>query len=181
MGEKRHRQHPSIGSAQIVKWQLFLCLIVAVLASGEDIWRRRVSNYVTAGAFVAGVALQSYVYGVPGLWDSLLGGFYGFVVFLVFYLLGGMGGGDIKLMAAFGAILGGEKILLAAVLTGIVGAFFALAYLAVAKLSKLTRSNKADLDAVPARKTMMIPYAPAISLGVLLTFLTEDELWTSVS
>jgi len=175
-----HQKYRLVGRAKIVKLQLFLCLIVAVLASGEDIWRRRVSNYVTVGAFVAGVALQSYVYGVPGLWDSLLGGFYGFVVFLVFYVLGGMGGGDIKLMAAFGAILGGEKILLAAVLTGIVGALFALVYLAVTKLARFARSAAPDPDAAPARKTM-IPYAPAISLGVLLTFLTEDELWTSVS
>jgi len=91
-----------------------------------------------------------------------------------------MGGGDIKLMAAFGAILGGEKILLAAVLTGIVGALFALVYLAVTKLARFARSAAPDPDAAPARKTM-IPYAPAISLGVLLTFLTEDELWTSVS
>ena len=163
-----------------MKLQLLLCLIVAVLASGEDIWRRRVSNYVTAGAFLAGVALQSYLYGVSGLWDALLGGFYGFVVFLVFYLLGGMGGGDIKLMAAFGTILGGEKILLAAVLTGIVGALLALGYLAAAKLMVFVRSAAPDPDAPPARKTM-IPYAPAISLGVLLTFLTEDELWTNVS
>lgn len=160
--------------------QLALCVLVAVLASGEDIWRRRVSNWVTMGAFVAGVALQTYLGGLPGLGDSLLGGFYGFAVFLVFYLLGGMGGGDIKLMAAFGAILGGEKIWLAAILTGILGAIFALFYLVAVKLLRYSQPHKTGPDATPARKAM-IPYAPAISLGVLLTFLTEDELWTSVS
>ncbi len=152
--------------------QLALCVLVAVLASGEDIWRRRVSNYVTLGAFVAGVALQTYLGGLSGLGDSLLGGLYGFAVFLVFFLLGGMGGGDIKLMAAFGAILGGEKILLAAVLTGILGAIFALFYLVVVKLSRFARPHKVDPDAPPARKTM-IPYAPAISLGVLLALVPE--------
>ena len=163
-----------------MNWQLALCVLVAILASGEDIWRRRVSNAVTMGAFAAGVALQSYLHGVPGLWDALLGGFYGFIVFFVFYLLGGMGGGDIKLMAAFGAILGGQNIWLAAILTGMLGAVFALVYLAVMKLVRLWRPATTDPEAPPARKAM-IPYAPAISLGVLLTFLTEDELWTSVS
>ena len=163
-----------------MNWQLALCVLVALLASGEDIWRRRVSNFVTMGAFVAGVALQSYLYGMPGLWDALLGGFYGFVVFLVFFLLGGMGGGDIKLMAAFGAILGGQKIWLAAILTGILGALFALVFLAATKLVRVWRAAPANSDAPPDRKAM-IPYAPAISLGVLLTFLTEDELWTNVS
>ena len=73
-------------------WLFLLCLVVAVLASAEDIWRRRVSNAVTAGAFVAGVALRSWLFGLDGLWDALLGAVIGFVVFLVFYWLGDMGG-----------------------------------------------------------------------------------------
>jgi prepilin peptidase CpaA len=152
--------------------QLALCVLVAILASGEDIWRRRVSNFVTLGAFVAGVALQTYLGGLAGLGDSLLGGFYGFAVFLVFFLLGGMGGGDIKLMAAFGAILGGDKIWLAAILTGILGAVFALFYLVVVKLLRFVRPGESDPNAPPARKAM-IPYAPAISLGVLLALVPE--------
>lgn len=148
-------------------WLFLLCLVVAVLASAEDIWRRRVSNAVTAGAFVAGVALRSWLFGLDGLWDALLGAVIGFVVFLVFYWLGGMGGGDIKLMSAFGTIVGGKQIFLAAVLTGIIGAMMAVAFLAVRKLRRLASSD--PVPATPDRK-MMIPYAPAISLGMLLTF-----------
>ena len=148
-------------------WLFLLCLVVAVLASAEDIWRRRVSNAVTAGAFVAGVALRSWLFGLDGLWDALLGAVIGFVVFLVFYWLGGMGGGDIKLMSAFGTIVGGKQIFLAAVLTGIIGAIMAVAFLAVRKFRRLGSSD--SVPATPDRK-MMIPYAPAISLGMLLTF-----------
>lgn len=148
-------------------WLFLLCLLVAVLASAEDIWRRRVSNAVTAGAFVAGVALRSWLFGIEGLWDALLGAVIGFVVFLVFYWLGGMGGGDIKLMSAFGTIVGGKQIFLAAVLTGIIGAMMAVAFLVARKLRRLASSE--PVPATPDRK-MMIPYAPAISLGMLLTF-----------
>ena len=42
----------------------------------------------------------------------------GAVVFLIFYLLGGMGGGDVKLMAGFGAVLGVRQLLEAARETG---------------------------------------------------------------
>ena len=148
-------------------WLFLLCLLVAVLASAEDIWRRRVSNAVTAGAFVAGVALRSWLFGIEGLWDALLGAVIGFVVFLVFYWLGGMGGGDIKLMSAFGTIVGGKQIFLAAVLTGVIGAMMAVAFLVARKLRRLASSE--PVPATPDRK-MMIPYAPAISLGMLLTF-----------
>jgi len=168
----RHPKHRLVGRAKIVTLQLFLCLIVAVLASGEDIWRRRVSNYVTAGAFLAGVGLQFYLKGVPGLGDSLLGGLYGFVAFLVFYLLGGMGGGDIKLMAAFGAILGADKVLWAVFFTAVVGGIAGLVYFAVVKLKRFIRDRRIGHGDAPDRKAM-IPYAPAISLGVLMSFLTE--------
>ena len=104
---------------------------------------------------------------------------YGFVVFLIFYLLGAMGGGDIKLMAALGTIVGDEKIWLAAILTGMLGALMALLYLAGRKAWEWLRPAPQKDTSVPARKAY-IPYAPAISLGMLLTFLTEDGLWTNV-
>src|SRR5690606_22083426 len=102
----------------------------------------------------------------------------GFAVFLVFFLLGGMGGGDIKLMAAFGAIVGKSQIVNAAVWTAMVGGVIALFYLAYLKLRRMAQS-KAERSEGPLRKES-IPYAPAISLGVLISFLSEEELWTSV-
>ena len=162
-----------------MNWLFLLCLVVAIAASAEDLWRRRVSNVITAGAFVAGLATRSWLFGLDGAWSALLGGVYGFVVFLIFYLLGGMGGGDIKLMAALGTIVGDEKIWLAAILTGILGALMAVLYLAGRKAWEWVRPVPQKDMSVPARKAY-IPYAPAISLGMLLTFFTEDRLWTNV-
>jgi prepilin peptidase CpaA len=152
-----------------MNWLLGLCVIVAVLATAEDIWRRRVSNYVTVGAFVSGVAAHSLLDGWPGAWDSLLGGLYGFLVFLIFFILGGMGGGDVKLMAGFGAIVGSQEIWLAAVLVAMLGGLMAVGYLTLQKLLHVSRRDPAKTADRPSRKAM-IPYAPAISLGMLLTF-----------
>ena len=162
-----------------MNWLFPLCLVVAIAASAEDLWRRRVSNVTTAGAFVAGVATQSWLLGLDGTWSALLGGVYGFVVFLIFYLLGGMGGGDIKLMAALGTIVGHEKIWLGAILTGILGALMALLYLSGRKAWEWLGPVPPEDKSGPAHKAY-IPYAPAISGGMLLTFFTEDTLWTNV-
>ncbi len=155
-----------------MNWLFGLCVIVAVLATAEDIWRRRVSNYVTAGAFVSGVALHGWLFGWTGVWSSLLGGVGGFVAFLVFFLLGGMGGGDVKLMAGFGTIVGKEHIVLAIVLVAMLGGIMAIGYLAFRKLRDLARRDQAAAENKPGRKAM-IPYAPAISLGMLLTFVPD--------
>ena len=160
-------------------WLLWLSLAVGVTASAEDLWRRQVSNVLTASAFVAGVGANAYLDGWSGVWSSLLGGLIGFAVFLLFFVLGGMGGGDVKLMAAFGAIIGKDQVITAAVMTALVGAAMALIFLAYRKLRRAVAKPDSALDAQPDRKAF-IPYAPAISLGVLLSFLSEEKLWTNV-
>ncbi len=60
---------------------------------------------------------------------ALAGTVVGFAVFLIFYLLGGMGGGDVKLMAGFGALLGAGRLLEAALWTAGVGGIMAVAVL----------------------------------------------------
>jgi len=138
--------------------QLEVCLAVGLAASVEDVWRRRISNLtILAGlgaGLVAQVMLRGWLRGA-GVW--LAGAAAGFGIFLVFYLAGGMGGGDIQLMAAFGACLGAGQILRAAFFTAITGALVACGYLVAGWI----RHKRADA----------IPYAPAIFLGTLLSFL----------
>lgn len=145
-----------------MNWLLSISILIGVLATAEDLYRRQISNKTSVGAFALGLAAQTALHGMRGAGSSLAGTFIGFVVFFVFFLLGGMGAGDIKLMAGFGAVLGAAQILMAALLTAIVGAFFAMAYILVRKLRGKPRTVAAEPEA--------IPYAPAITLGVLLSF-----------
>jgi prepilin peptidase CpaA len=158
-------------------WLVGLSLVVGLAASIEDLWRRKISNAIALSAFVSGVVAQTLLFGLPGTGKALLGSVIGFGIFLVFFLLGGMGGGDIKLMGGFGAILGPNLIWVAALMTALVGGLMALAYLLFSKLRPTAQA--AGAPATPLRK-QAIPYAPAITLGVLLSFLSEESLWTSV-
>ena len=80
--------------------------VVGIAAIADDVTRRRISNWIPLSAFIAGLVLHSVQNGWHGAGTALLGTLSGAGVFLIFYLLGGMGGGDIKLMAGFGAVLG---------------------------------------------------------------------------
>lgn len=162
-------------------WLLWFSAAIGLAATVTDLRSRTIPNTLSAAAFAGGVAARSALYGWTGAKEALIGGAIGFAVFLVFFVLGGMGGGDVKLMAGFGAIVGYPQIITAAVMTAIVGAVMALIYLVQKKVRRLwSRKRRTESESEPADGKDFIPYAPAIAAGVLLSFLSEEELWTSV-
>ncbi|MCX6604600.1 MAG: prepilin peptidase [Acidobacteria bacterium] len=151
-----------------MKIQILLALLVGVAAVVEDLRFRTISNWTTLGAMAAGVAFHVATGGLSGLGSSLLGLVVGFCAFLVFYLLGGMGGGDVKLMAGFGAILGGATASVqAAIFAAGVGGILALAVIGF-------RWLKATIQRRSGPHSPFIPYAPAITAGAWLTLLARS-------
>ena len=153
-----------------------LIVIVGLAAVIEDMGWRRISNWTTGGALVAGLIVHFLQRSWSGVLHSLLGAAIGFAAFLVFYLLGGMGGGDVKLMAGFGALLGDSRILPAALLAAASGGVIALGYLAVRSLFRRLKIGFgiAVQDAAGgAESRESIPYAPAITAGVWLALISE--------
>jgi prepilin peptidase CpaA len=83
-----------------------LAAAVTVYAAFTDVRERRIPNRLTYPAMVFGLGLQSALHGWKGLLLSAGGGllFGGF--FMLFYLVRGMGAGDVKLAAALGCLVG---------------------------------------------------------------------------
>ncbi len=90
--------------------QVWIAILVGLAATINDLARREIANWIPVAALVAGTAWQVSQYGWWGAVLALGGAAAGFGIFLVFYLLGGMGGGDVKLMAGFGALLGAGPV-----------------------------------------------------------------------
>jgi prepilin peptidase CpaA len=132
-----------------------ISLAVGCAAVTEDLLYRRISNWTAGAGFLGGILLHAWQGGWRGgLW-ALAGASVGFIVFLVFFLAKGMGGGDVKLMAAFGSLVGPGATLSAAWAAAVFGGLMALTFAAVGAL----RRRKAPET---------IPYAPAIVTGVWL-------------
>lgn len=95
-----------------------LALATGVAACATDVALRRVPNVLTMTASAAAIVLHAATGGwLAGVW-SVAGWLAGLALFLPIFLLRGMGGGDVKLLAAFGACLGPGL----AVWTGLYGA-----------------------------------------------------------
>ncbi|MDC3379425.1 A24 family peptidase, partial [Planctomycetota bacterium] len=109
---------------------LFATLIVATTT---DLMRRKVYNWTTYPAICLGLALAFGAGGLDGstasagLWNHLAGLAIGFSIFFIAHWAGGgVGGGDVKLVAAVGAIGGAPFIIGAIVWAGLVGAAMAI-------------------------------------------------------
>lgn len=83
-----------------------LAAALVLIAAVTDLRSRRIPNWLTLSGLGAGLLLNSIVAGPAGLWNSLGGLALGFASYLSLYGLRAMGAGDVKLMAAVGAILG---------------------------------------------------------------------------
>ena len=162
--------------------QVWISAIVGIAAIVDDVSRRRISNWIPGSAFAAGLILHTVQGGWRGAGEALLGTGTGAGVFLIFYLLGGMGGGDVKLMAGFGAVLGVKRLLEAALWTAGCGGVMAALVIGAGTVRQIWRkrssagvqANEAEAGAAPRKlRSDSIPYAPAIAAGVWLSLVPK--------
>jgi prepilin peptidase CpaA len=158
--------------------QVWVAIVIGAAATIEDLAHRRISNWICGAAFAAGMALHLYSEGWRGGITALLGALAGFAVFLIFYLLGGMGGGDVKLMAGFGAVLGTSRLIEAALWTAACGGIFAavaIGFSAVRGLLRARFQTRDGLKPAPGGRPSLqsIPYAPAFAAGVWLSLVPK--------
>jgi prepilin peptidase CpaA len=91
-----------------------------------DVKARRIPNVLTLGAALAGVVFHGINGHTTGLVQALSGWLVGAAVFFLPFALGGLGGGDVKLLAALGAWIGPMDAVWMALYTGMAGGVLAL-------------------------------------------------------
>lgn len=162
-------------------------LIVLAIATFTDIRSYRIPNWLVLPFLVAGVVVSGWTHGWHGVGQSVLGIGLGTAILGLFCWMGGMGMGDLKLCAAVGAWIGPEQLLLALVLTGIVGGIMALCWAIfggfVGELLAGTgelifglrkRGLRPHPELVLSNPlTRKMPYAPAIAIGTLISFFSH--------
>ncbi len=159
-------------------------LIVLAVATFTDLRLRRIPNWLVLPFLVAGIVVSGWLHGWPGVGNSLAGLGLGVLIYGFFFWVGGMGAGDVKLCASIGAWIGPGQLFIALVMTGIIGGIMVLCWAALGGFCKELFKGTSDLVWLwkpgkssdskvalsdPERRKM--PYAPAIAIGTLLSFL----------
>ena len=177
---------------QSIHFLLWLALVVATAAAVFDYRTGHIPNWLTLGALGAATLLQvgtgAAHAGLHGAGAGALTAMLGFaacsLVPDVLYRLAGMGGGDVKLLAALGALCGPSIGLQAQFYSFI--ALLLYAPLRMAYEGKLLRTlgnsltlalnpilPKTKRKTIPAELLTSLRFGPAVAAGVLATILAH--------
>lgn len=107
----------------IINTILLITLLISLIT---DIRKRKILNIVTLPAILIGFIYYIATLGWEGFLFSGKGFLVGFTLLLIPYLLGGMGAGDVKLMAAIGALTGAKFTFYAFIYIALIGGIISL-------------------------------------------------------
>jgi Flp pilus assembly protein protease CpaA len=172
-----------------------LAALVAITSSAissvTDLRSGRIPNVITYSTALIGITIGiiNQINGVsPGPIDSLLGLGGAFLLFGTLMSIGSLGGGDVKLMAAIGALMGFPFIINSGVRIVAIGAAMALIVTIYRSIrtgtlpGSLYRLISVVTLTIPIKEVLAdqkspgktLPFAPAICLGVISTVLSRD-------
>jgi len=142
--------------------EFFVYAVVAtslVIITAIDIEHQIIPDVITLPGIAFGLIVGIYTIGYK---DSLMGLFLGSGLFYLLAILsnGGMGGGDIKFIAAVGALLGWQKVLLVIFIGAFLGSIVGLFLITIQKKSRKST----------------IPFGPFLAVGTLITLFYGNSL-----
>ncbi len=152
-------------------WAIAILFVGLVAAVVSDLFSHRVPNSLTFSMMLVALVLHIWF----GHWEGLAFTFFGLVAgllcFLPFHLLGTMGAGDVKLLAAVGAIVGPGTVVITALMTILAGGLIALVYItARGGLLVMLRRYSSMLALLAARQPQYIPPAPGEAAGLRFSY-----------
>lgn len=154
---------------------------VVSICAVTDILYGKIYNKITYPVILLGVILAIFS-GFMMLKASLVGLLVGFLLYFLVFMMGGFGGGDVKLMTAVGALMGYPFVLYASFYSALIGGIMSIA--AVIWKGKLLRTLRNVFSvffsyplslifpgmepiSLNPENSMRIPFGFAICLGTL--------------
>lgn len=150
--------------------------VVLVISTITDLVFRKIYNVVIYPALLFALGYNLYYGGWKGLGLSILGLIVGIIILIWPFAKGGMGAGDVKLLAFVGALKGPEFVLYAAIGMGLAGGIIALIIWIkrIGFMNTLTGFFKGIWTIITSgftifpfnnKERVMLPYGLAIALG----------------
>ena len=117
-----------------------LLLVVVAMAAVFDLRTRRIPNWLNLAGIITGFGINALA-GRHGIASAAAGLLFSLLIYVPLYLVRGMGAGDVKLMAAVGAIAGPVNWIGIFLLTALVGGFASVVLILAKRRWRQTLSN----------------------------------------
>ncbi|HQX49072.1 MAG TPA: A24 family peptidase [Planctomycetaceae bacterium] len=182
----------SITDFLINNWHIKAVSAILILAAWIDGRELKVPNWITFPMILSGLVYSTCVGGLGGLGAGVLGMCVGLLTLLPLYAVGGMGAGDVKLMAGIGAWLGWEITFAAFCVSTVVGALMAVVMVLWKRSMKhhyenfllilsewMVIKNPYELSRIAAKRKptmMLLPYGIPICIGTIGYFLYQGMM-----
>ena len=167
-------------------WHVWLVSAILVIAALIDGWKLKVPNWITFPMVISGWVYSAALFGWPGLGWSLLGTAVGLALLMPAYAIGGMGAGDVKLLAGVGAWMWGTVTFYAFCLSAVVGGVIALGMIfgrrawkhhgmqfraILTEIMVVRDPNQLSAMAAGRKSSMLLlPYGIPIAIGTIAYF-----------
>jgi prepilin peptidase CpaA len=164
-------------------------VLVASLGGVSDLRSARIPNWLTYSGLVAALVLRSAVLGWAGFKSGALGLLVAGGFFFILFVMGAMGGGDMKLMASVGAWVGSEQVVTILLAAAFAGGFLAVVYIVFGRRGRQTLWNLLELIRfrltsglqphpllnVRESGSQRVPYGLAIAMATL--YCAGNAIW----
>ena len=167
---------------------MIIAPITLLSLSSATVWdlkTNKIPNAITLTSVLIGILVNSYLGGLVGLGHSLAGTFVGIFLLIIPFALGGIGAGDVKLLAAVGALNGAQFVLFTFLYGAIAGGLIALGivivrgqlYSILLNIAWTLRNFSVNIFKAGAQRQpspssgIRFPYGIAILIGTLATYL----------
>lgn len=179
----------TLSKAVVENWPIWLVTVTLVVAAVIDGLQLKVPNWLTFPMIISGWVYSSVLSGYPwweGLLYSLLGTAVGLLLLLPAYAIGGMGAGDVKLMAGIGAWVWGGVTIYAFAFSALAGGVIAVCmvlsrrawnkhhqqfWMIWHEIASIQDPEK--LSAIAAKRKpamLLLPYGIPIAIGTIAYF-----------
>jgi prepilin peptidase CpaA len=184
-----------ISRGLVLNWPVWVVSFTLVVAAVIDGLKLKVPNWLTFPMIISGwvySAAFSPFAGWEGLLYSVVGTVVGLALLLPAYAIGGMGAGDVKLLAGVGAWVWGTATLYAFALSAIIGGIIAILMIVVRRSwfkhqgqfwmicnEILTVRDPEKLAAIAAERKssmLLLPYGIPIAIGSIAYFAAAGML-----
>lgn len=165
-----------------------ILIVVMVICFITDVREQKIYNKIVIPSILIVLIINSWVYGFDGFKLSSLGFLTGMAILLIPYLLGGMGAGDVKLLAFVGAAKGVTFAINSAIYMALIGGLISLIVLIFNKqaisffksvifwiISRIYNVRR-KIEFSNSGKSSKFPYGTAIVAGAMICLFFKEAL-----